>query len=480
MTLQAPLLTSSVDELVSLRPSELRQHDAGDPAIVEALIEEARRRTRRRRRRYGACALLAAAAVALFGFELSGGGSSGSALDGAPPARPPALPAVHALRGNGALTIMVGGNGEGHSGIFEVARDGHLRSVFPCVRPCYELESADWSPDGKRLAFAVTTISVGSAYDGLHIIDKATGNDLRVPLFGFMFGLDWSPNGDRLAYVATNGNPHFGRIYIEPTDWSRPQLLRTGSAGLDSSPSWSPDGKRIAFASQVTPYAKHKSVYVIDVDGHHRRLLGSQRLGTCLVAGRYPDRISHELRRGKTDHPRRPGRHAAEGAVPLSGDRCHRGRTGLVARRQEAHDVELERGLRRQRRRHRPHTSHDRETVGVRRVATQLAAANSGRPAGRIQQRSLDEEGTMAFPTRALRTFGALVAVAVVASASAGQGPGTQRGRSSTACTRRAGRTASSASRPTEAARSDCRSRQRIACPVWRSHPTARGFSTSP
>ncbi len=273
MTLQAPLLTSSVDELVSLRPSELRQHDAGDPAIVEALIEEARRRTRRRRRRYGACALLAAAAVALFGFEHSGGGSSGSALDSAPPARPPALPAVHALRGNGALTIMVGGNGEGHSGIFEVARDGHLRSVFPCVRPCYELESADWSPDGKRLAFAVTTISVGSAYDGLHIIDKATGNDLRVPLFGFMFGLDWSPNGDRLAYVATNGNPHFGRIYIEPTDWSRPQLLRTGSAGLDSSPSWSPDGKRIAFASQVTPYAKHKSVYVIDVDGHHRRLL---------------------------------------------------------------------------------------------------------------------------------------------------------------------------------------------------------------
>ena len=113
MTLQAPpLLTSSVDELVSLRPSELRQHDAGDPAIVEALIEEARRRTRRRRRRYGACALLAAAAVALVGFELSGGGSTGSALDSAAPARPAALPAVHALRGNGALTIMVGGNGE--------------------------------------------------------------------------------------------------------------------------------------------------------------------------------------------------------------------------------------------------------------------------------------------------------------------------------------------------------------------------------
>ena len=153
MTLQAPpLLTSSVGELVSLRPREPRQHDAGDPVVVEALIEEARRRTRRRRRRYGACALLAAAAVALVGFEHSGGGSTGPALGSSAPARPAALPAAHLLRGNGALTIMVGGNGEEHSGIFEVAEDGHLRSVFPAPRPCYQLESADWSPDGKRLA----------------------------------------------------------------------------------------------------------------------------------------------------------------------------------------------------------------------------------------------------------------------------------------------------------------------------------------
>jgi WD40-like Beta Propeller Repeat len=176
---------------------------------------------------------------------------------------------------NGPLTIIKVERQSERSGIYTLGRPP--QRLFECAhtRGCYWLESVDWAPDGRRLAFSVTTINMTSGYNGVHVIDTVTGKDRRIgPRDGF--DLDWSPDGSRLAYVewaiSGFGRPH-GLIYVMRADGSGRRLLRTGTAGRDSSPSWSPTGNRIAYSTRGNG---RSSVYVIGLDGSHRRLLVTQ------------------------------------------------------------------------------------------------------------------------------------------------------------------------------------------------------------
>ena len=257
----------------------------------EALIEEARRRARRRRLTYAASALFVAGAgaSALFGF--GGGGHPGAASAVAPSGHvarlPRSKPAPSNPR-NGLLAIPLGGNGEGSISAFGPGMLGSPIPIFRCeaINHCWELESAAWSPDGTKLAFSVTSYGAPDySYDGLHVLDIATGKYTKVPGRDG-YDLAWSPDGTTLAVVSR------GIFLVGANGSSRALYPGTGDAD------YSPDLVTRQLAGRVRPNEARASV--AHLGGRSRRVAPQAacppRCLARLVAGRKPDRIPRRLR----------------------------------------------------------------------------------------------------------------------------------------------------------------------------------------
>jgi TolB protein len=156
--------------------------------------------------------------------------------------------------------------------IATVRPDGQLRLL---LRPkaCCELQSVDWAPSGRQLAFALGCMGCGpQAAPGIYLAVPHTGIQRRIQ-DGFAYDLDWSPDGSRLAYVTLAPPPGSGgSIHVINANGSDPRLIETGTAGMDSSPSWSPDGTQLAFA---TEQGGRSYVSVIDLDGSHRLMIAA-------------------------------------------------------------------------------------------------------------------------------------------------------------------------------------------------------------
>ncbi len=243
------------------RPRALPEADL--PPDPEALIEEARRRARRRRLRYLAAGVLAAGAgaAAFFGFN-GGSGSTRVAAGGdgsVSVGRLPRSGSAPARAANGLLAVPAGNNGEGAV----YALDGGLgQPIFECKasRHCYELESAAWSPDGRKLAFSVTSFALPDyGYDGIHVLDLATRKDVEVGPSAL--DLAWSADGTRLAAVDNRG------IFVVGSDGSD-QLLFQGTRHGDYSPTWSPSGS-VAFARR----GHGSTIWTVDRPGGRPRVL---------------------------------------------------------------------------------------------------------------------------------------------------------------------------------------------------------------
>lgn len=170
---------------------------------------------------------------------------------------------------NGPVTLI------GDAGIATIGPDGRLHTIVRCppTYACGVLQSVDWAPDGRRLAYSINTFAANSPNVGLHVLDTKTGKDKHIPSgeLGCIapFDLDWSSDGARLVY-ACGGDWTAPGIYLIEPDGSDGVLLRTGLAGRQSSPSWSPDGTRIAFAFGNGGWS---TIYLFDLATARRTLL---------------------------------------------------------------------------------------------------------------------------------------------------------------------------------------------------------------
>jgi hypothetical protein len=245
--------------------------DPADREALEALIEEARQRARRRRRKYAGAALLVAAGIgsAAIVFGGSGGPAATSSLTNAPGAPGGAHP-PRALRvRNGPLTVI------DNVSLVAVGSRGDTHQLFRCdegpsPRYCTIIEGVAWSPTGDRLLFSTTTISSFSSFQGMHVLDIASGKVRSAGREGF--SPSWSRDG-RIALVVWRNFPReLGAIQIRRIVGShvRDKWLDTGTDGYDSSPSWSPDGTRLALATRLNG---EWTISIINADGSHRRLL---------------------------------------------------------------------------------------------------------------------------------------------------------------------------------------------------------------
>jgi len=247
----------------------------------EALIEEARRRARRRRLWYTVAVLVAAAgSLAVFGPGHGGGAQRPTARGGGPGSggQSGVTTGIAPVARPGQLT-MIGvpsHNGQGTPGWYELSTvvRGRLHPFIRCEHKagwCGEIASVAWARDGGRFAFSVTSLGGTAEFNGLHVVTLRTRRDFWTLVPSGDWGpksLEWSPDGSKLAFDSS------GSIYVLAVNGFRVRRLRTGTVdgAFDSSPSWSADGTRLVFA---TERHKHSSIYVINLDGSHRRVLAS-------------------------------------------------------------------------------------------------------------------------------------------------------------------------------------------------------------
>lgn len=156
--------------------------------------------------------------------------------------------------------------------IYVMRRDGSgLRRLTRAGPGTLDL-SADWSPDGSRIAFTRATHGRPTA---IYTVSRH-GRDKKL-LAQRAWGPAWSPDGTKIAFVSDrdqNGETCYHEcsssreVYVMDAVGSDQRRLTTTPAD-DAEPAWAPDGSKIVFTSdRDAPPEEHSiELHVMNADG---------------------------------------------------------------------------------------------------------------------------------------------------------------------------------------------------------------------
>lgn len=166
-----------------------------------------------------------------------------------------------------AVRLASSAGGSGVVAIVDAAL-GTATPVAPGPGALQDVARVDWSPREERLA--LVTASADPPQSSLSVLDLATGDALPL-LDAPRDGLGpprWSPDGTRLAVALTRDRDT--DIYVVAADGGGVTRLTDGPA-RDTAPAWSPDGLRLAFTSDRDG---QNGIYRIPLDGGVPALVG--------------------------------------------------------------------------------------------------------------------------------------------------------------------------------------------------------------
>jgi Tol biopolymer transport system component len=191
-----------------------------------------------------------------------------------------AAPAAHATAPGANGQIVFDRNDGRQTDLFTILPDGTGLARLTRT-PAWE-EKAEWSADGRRIAFGSSTPS-GSRSEIVSI--AADGSDRRaVTSFGSVSAAPtWSPGGQLAFFTlrdfappAENEPPPPAELYSINADGTGPARL-THDTQIQTDPQWSPDGSTIAYsrwcAVRGQPGVFDLGVAAINIDGTNRRTL---------------------------------------------------------------------------------------------------------------------------------------------------------------------------------------------------------------
>lgn len=162
-------------------------------------------------------------------------------------------------------------------------------SGFESLR--YLTSSAEFSPDGKRIAF----VAKSGGRDAIYIANSRDGRIERkwVPELNGVQGPSWSPDGSRIVFTGLLGG--LSNLYIWEVSSDRMRAL-TSDRHARLHPAWSPDGRTIAFATDESAGTdfdllvfEELRIALYDVETAEIRMLEAASAGTSINPVWSPD-----------------------------------------------------------------------------------------------------------------------------------------------------------------------------------------------
>ena len=139
------------------------------------------------------------------------------------------------------------------------------------------LHEARLSPDGKTVVYGISHVDPEKEEEHvtLWLLSLETGASRQLTTgLARDFNAEWSPDGKLIAFLSTrDGAP---QIYLIAVDGGEARALTAVQQGLGSGPAWSPDGKSIAFTAGPAveppapgkPYRVNRNIYRFDMLGY--------------------------------------------------------------------------------------------------------------------------------------------------------------------------------------------------------------------